>query len=62
MTPAVGVDAVSTPTKTDRLVAESERLRLMLSGMAADLQTFSDALTDEVRALREEDDSDHTGE
>lgn len=50
------------PTKTDRVVAESERLRNLLMGMSADLRTFSDELADEARALREEDEDDQPGE
>ena len=38
---------------TDRLVAESERLRLWLSNMSGELRTFADELDHEVQELRE---------
>jgi hypothetical protein len=40
---------------TDRLVAESERLRAWLSNMAGELRTFTEELDHEVRELRKGD-------
>jgi hypothetical protein len=47
---------------TDRLVAESERLREWLSNMAGELRTFADELDHEVRELREGEHRDDPGE